>query len=628
MGDSYESFYTGGYSSLNPEFGNYMGIRLPASQFASTTSIQSPNQLNEVVSRIKEGVKNVELQPINPDTFDQIPKQHFKEMRALMKLTGVKASIHAPVSGMSAAGFGQQGYDETTRKQTEKRFLSVIERAHELDPKGNIPVVIHSTEGIPGNEYAPGKEGEPRFKEEKVLIVDQETGQLKTLLKEEKTHYWHKPEDFGEGGTLKKVWGEHGEKRVAELNQTQWDQQLTNLAFYEKEANEMWKSFTDIKRNPDVLEISNTNSPEKLMELERRNPEIFHQLSQANLFLENNEQTFLGLFDKAYKYGTSEQKKILKNVAKDWTEKEKDRRRKYIQEGNINPLIKFHEDNASLNEKIATLSKVTSREFAHAHGKTFAAPTTFKPVEEFAREKSAKTFGNLAWDSYQKFGENSPIIAVENMYMGMPFGKPEDFKQQIKDSRKVFVKNAEEKGMSKGDAKKKAEKFLGVTWDVGHVNLMKKSGFKDSDIVEATKKLAPYVKHIHLTDNFGHGDSHLAPGMGNVPTKKILEELEKAGKLKDTRAVLEAGALVMPQGLGMSPHKWAMEAFGSPTFGGAGAPYWNQAMGATGGYFSGYGDMNPSTHHSIYGAGFTSLPKDLGGNIPGTGSRFSGTPNA
>ena len=64
MGDSYESFYTGGYSSLNPEFGNYIGFRLPASQFSATTSIQTPNQLNEVVSRIKEGVKNVELQPI------------------------------------------------------------------------------------------------------------------------------------------------------------------------------------------------------------------------------------------------------------------------------------------------------------------------------------------------------------------------------------------------------------------------------------------------------------------------------------------------------------------------------------------------------------------------------------
>jgi hypothetical protein len=47
-----------------------------------------------------------------------------------------------------------------------------------------------------------------------------------------------------------------------------------------------------------------------------------------------------------------------------------------------------------------------------------------------------------------------------------------------------------------------------------------------------------------------------------------------------------------------------------------------------GGYFSGYGDSNPSVHHSVYGSGFTTLPRELGGNIPGTQSRFSGTPNA
>ena len=48
-----------------------------------------------------------------------------------------------------------------------------------------------------------------------------------------------------------------------------------------------------------------------------------------------------------------------------------------------------------------------------------------------------------------------------------------------------------------------------------------------------------------------------------------------------------------------------------------------------GNYFmSTYGEMSPEVHHSIYGAGFSGLPSEVGGNIPGRQSRFSNTPNA
>jgi len=67
---------------------------------------------------------------------------------------------------------------------------------------------------------------------------------------------------------------------------------------------------------------------------------------------------------------------------------------------------------------------------------------------------------------------------------------------------------------------------------------------------------------------------------------------------------------------------------GSPIYGANMGSYWNQASGTQGNYFAGYGFSNPSLHHSMYGAGFTTLPMEFGGNIPGTQSRFSGTPNA
>jgi hypothetical protein len=54
-------------------------------------------------------------------------------------------------------------------------------------------------------------------------------------------------------------------------------------------------------------------------------------------------------------------------------------------------------------------------------------------------------------------------------------------------------------------------------------------------------------------------------------------------------------------------------------------PYWNQ-MGGQGSYSSGMGNILPEQNFSIYGAGFTSLPTELGGQIAGRQSRMSGTP--
>ena len=114
--------------------------------------------------------------------------------------------------------------------------------------------------------------------------------------------------------------------------------------------------------------------------------------------------------------------------------------------------------------------------------------------------------------------------------------------------------------------------------------------------------------------------------MGNVPTKEIMEQLEKAGALKDTRAIVEAGAFV--QHFKKSPHPFVLSAFGSPIYGAKMAPYWNQVAGVQGNYFEFPMAQMPEKHFSIYGSGFSMLPEELGGMMPGTQSRFTGTPNA
>jgi hypothetical protein len=54
-------------------------------------------------------------------------------------------------------------------------------------------------------------------------------------------------------------------------------------------------------------------------------------------------------------------------------------------------------------------------------------------------------------------------------------------------------------------------------------------------------------------------------------------------------------------------------------------PTWNQSAYSQGGYFSGYGRMLPDQNFNLYGAGFSNLPPELGGQLSGR-NRLSGAP--
>ena len=73
------------------------------------------------------------------------------------------------------------------------------------------------------------------------------------------------------------------------------------------------------------------------------------------------------------------------------------------------------------------------------------------------------------------------------------------------------------------------------------------------------------------------------------------------------------------------PVKESMEAFGSPLYSMNMAPYWNQSAGFQQNYFSCYGMMLPQGNYETFGAGFSQLPAELGGQRPGAqGGRMSG----
>lgn len=638
MGEEDISFYKGGYSSLNPEYGNFTGYRFPEGTgvLSSTTSPMVPNQVGEVVSRIKEGVKNVEIGTISPDTFETIPKQHFKEIRALMKLSGVKPSLHAPIQEMDPSGFDQRNnkfQDEGFREQVEDRLFNAVEKAHELSHDEPIPVVMHATGTFVPQEFKPKEGSKPgdkdRFQEVSVPLVDVESGQIVNLAKEDRKYYLDtKDEDFEKGGSLMTI-----DKQLRIQNETAWDEKVSTVLTKKKFADDMLNQVVqDASKNPALLEatekLAKGNDEESIKEYQKALAPVRLEVDKAQTFLADARLSFSGVFNNVYEYGTPDQKKDLDKLRKEWQDDSKKLQEKFKKEG-YNEIQATLEESRKLDQYLLEMNQIATGMDANTK-KPRDAPQKFVKIEDFAIDKAAKTFGNLGWKSYDKFKDNAPIIAMENVYPGTLFHRADKIKELLEKSRKEFIEQAKSKGMKEKEARKKAEKVLGFTWDVGHLNMIKKEGFTDEDVVSETMKVAKDIKHLHITDNFGYADTHLAPGMGNVPFKKVLEKLEKEGRLNDMKVVIEAGSLVNPQNqFKMSPFTETMNAFGSSFYGGSSEPaYFSHGSGSYGSYFGFPLAQMPEKHFSIYGSSFSSLPEELGGQIPGGGSRFSGTPNA
>jgi len=633
-----DNFYQGGYSSLSPNYGDlFSGYRIPIKDLGSPTSVQSANILKEMNQRISEGVVPIELQPLQPELFDQIPKQYFKEAKRMAKLTGTKISVHAPMIEPSGIDPEQRRpWDETYRELAEKQLQEVVKRSMELSDKESVPIVIHAS-GIPGTEFKMTKEG---VKMDRMVAIDQESGKM-IPLEEERLYYpdmiepkkdvLEKLKSGGlteteirkkieegkikEGDILRKIPVSEGkiqtpESRLHSLNFTQWDNSISQLIFNKERADEILQRNAPIIQ--DLYEKYSKNGElkvdRKILEHDPIAKRAVMHIQNANNYIEDTNMHVRGLFHKAYKYGNEEQKKKLMGWSSEF---QKDLER---------DKTPFGQSNA-LNNLMGNLRSVV--------------PNMYVSIDKFALDKSAQTFANVAFDAYEEAKEKNkkaPKIAIENFFPGTAFamsqkGEIPGVDNLILEARKKFVEKAKSEGVAESIAKKQAEEMIGMTLDVGHINIAKKKGFEDKDIQKEVEQIAKYVKHIHLTDNFGYSDSHLPPGMGNVPLKDILKELEKAGTLKDTRKIVEAGAFV--QQFGVSPLQYTLETFGSPIYIDGAGPFWNQTAGLQQGYYGGYGLMLPSGNYQMFGSGFSmsTLPMELGGQTQGAqGSRMSGKP--
>ncbi|PIN88045.1 hypothetical protein COV12_00625 [Candidatus Woesearchaeota archaeon CG10_big_fil_rev_8_21_14_0_10_32_24] len=146
---------------------------------------------------------------------------------------------------------------------------------------------------------------------------------------------------------------------------------------------------------------------------------------------------------------------------------------------------------------------------------------------------------------------NKPLaIALENLFPGSYGAHPEELMELVGHSRQTMVQELTKTkqnggyGYSEEKAKKIAEEHITTTLDTGHLNMWRKhwktdpnKSIKENDdeydkwMLTMVEKMAKnkMIGHVHIDDNYGYHDDHLAPGEGNAPIRKMLEIIKKSG---------------------------------------------------------------------------------------------------
>jgi sugar phosphate isomerase/epimerase len=604
INDLYNPSYNNGFDMKNvPSYISGMPP-IPSGQMGMTTDPRTANQLSELSNKLNQGTIPIEIGTMGMNEWDTIPTEHFNEMRRKADLSGAKVSVHAPIQGMDPAGFGEKGWEESQQELVKRQLIDVVDKSAKLTSKKNpepVPITIHGSNYHGSTwKYVEDEKGKREKVYDTLMAVDVETGQAVPIREDIK--YYPSPV-FGkeskkiEGYVQKKDYSP--EKQLEIQNATKWDDTMQKIEFQRESAVGALKDL-DITVQAGIFKG----------EITPENPgygNAVQRIQFAEEHLQEVERSLSSEFSRAYKIAKSQndtnQIERLNEISKKYAERLGVNKKDEVGIESRLPSIKSQ----VMGETIRELRSV--------------APKQFVPVEDFAKEKASDTFAEVALHSYKEHQENAPIISIENLDQGrFGFSQGEDLAELVEKSREKFVKAAIAGGMKEKEADAAAKKVIGVTFDVGHLNISKKFGFKDEDLKKEAEKVAEYVKHVHLTDNFGYSDTHLPIGMGNVPVKELMEALGEKGK--EARKINEVGGWF--QFFKDSPFPHLLQAAGSPLYSAQSGPYWTQTSGFQQSYSSGAGMMLPGTHYSMFGAGFSQLPVELGGSTKQEGGRFGG----
>ncbi len=259
-------------------------------------------------------------------------------------------------------------------------------------------------------------------------------------------------------------------------------------------------------------------------------------------------------------------------------------------------------------------------------------------METIKHIQSAETYAlDEAFDSYAQAGISAMrqsdkmqregklkkplMIAMENLFPESYGAHPDELMKLVLESRKRMELVLQQKyKMPQKEAHEKAERHITATLDTGHVNMWRKYwvGNPNQTIEQNDKefdkwvvrKMGEMVKknvigHVHLDDNFGYHDDHLAPGEGNTPITEMIKIMKENGYKGEL--IVEPGADWTTDVSGFSSVMKTWKLFGSPVYG-AGSGMRGRGWGSLGEGYLGmahppyfvFGGYSPSEEWTLW----------------------------
>ena len=511
----------------------------------------------------RQSIGNIEFGPLHKrggqngvGWEDQTQENFLKAAKLFLDNPGINPTIHGPVD-INWMGLSNEGLkDDIKEKEVEwvkknivglddegnlredwslKPIFNVIEYKKQkglLDKDFRTPIVFHASPAIGKDFKIVGDYYVDKEKKDVIALVDEKTGKL--LYAGSRSDLEER--GFSDKNELKK----HLEDSLYFSTKSNLAEKVQQIDKIESQKNLLNKIYNIVKSKDELNEEELKLIANKNMELHNLgiNLEDFLEVKEDNVGSKKSITAKIKNKDQLLQKIELTKDFILPSIEKNVSFTLEDTVRDFYKHLDENKTKEFEERIKEIKSKgnNESLLKTVKEEASKLLKEVQENPFKVKDLEEVALEKASDSIAETALAFYKnpKLKEHA-FVAVETFFPEDFFSTGEDMKKLIEKSREKFVNKLKEQGISEEEAKKMAEELIGITLDMGHWNLWKSRdpSVDDEWLAQQVEKIAPYVKHVHLTDNLGVIDTHQEIGTGNVPNKKALEVLLKKGKWKE-----------------------------------------------------------------------------------------------